>query len=106
MSKKYVPSGYQILEIDVSDKTSGNSYAPSTKDEEILLESLKKIENNEKVKPILLVINDGGDLSSGFVNIDYSISQINLNIGACQTLFTYSFMYDDEEKFTYSFSEL
>lgn len=52
MSKKYVPSGYQIINIDVSDKTSGTAFTPETEDEKLLFELLS---GNVK-KPILLKI--------------------------------------------------
>lgn len=57
MSKKYVPSGYQIISLDVTDKTSGTAFTPETEDEKILHQILSsgKIE-----KPILLHIITGG----------------------------------------------
>ena len=67
MAKKYVPSGYQIINIDASDKTSGTPFTPETEDEKLLLKYLKsdKIE-----KPLLLhCISISGVTSNGFVNI-------------------------------------
>lgn len=81
MSKKYVPSGYQIINIDVSDKTSGTPFTPETEDEKLLYSILKSGENK---KPILLQIKTSGYLMSGFVVIDIlaeTISLVNGDIG-------------------------
>ena len=51
MGKKYTPSGYQIINIDVTDKTSGTAFTPETEDEKILHEILS---SGEIKKPILL----------------------------------------------------
>ena len=50
MSKKYVPSGYQIININVENKTSGNAFYPETDDEKLLEQLLV----NGCKKPILL----------------------------------------------------
>lgn len=73
MGKKYVPSGYQIININVENKTSGQGFAPETDDEKLLLELL---ENGVK-KPILinLVTSVAGEFF-GFATIYGS----NLNI--------------------------
>ena len=64
MAKKYVPSGYQIINIDCSDKTSETPFDPITEDEKLLF----KIINDKKFdKPILLnVIDSSGILWTGF----------------------------------------
>ena len=51
MGKKYTPSGYQIISIDVSDQTSGTAFTPETEDEKLLHEILS---SGEIKKPILL----------------------------------------------------
>lgn len=51
MAKKYVPSGYQIITIDMTNKTSGTAFTPETEDEKILHEILS---SGEISKPILL----------------------------------------------------
>lgn len=53
MSKKYVPSGYQIINLDLSDKTSGTPFTPETEDEKLLHEILSSIKLS---KPILIHI--------------------------------------------------
>ena len=50
MAKKYNPSGYQIINIDASQQTSGVAFTPETDDEKLLLSLM----NSEIVKPILL----------------------------------------------------
>lgn len=55
MAKKYQPSGYQIINLDLSDKTSGTPFTPETDDEKLLL---KLLENGVE-KPILLHIQTG-----------------------------------------------
>lgn len=74
MAKKYVPSGYQIISIDVSDKTSGTPFTPETEDEKLLHEILS---SGEIKKPILLnVVCDLGTLS-GF-GTQFNINDISL----------------------------
>lgn len=51
MAKKYQPSGYQIINLDLSGKTSGTGFAPETEDEKLLYSILRDTNN---VKPILL----------------------------------------------------
>lgn len=51
MGKKYTPSGYQIINIDVSARTSGIPFTPETEDEKLLHEILS---SGEIKKPILL----------------------------------------------------
>lgn len=56
MGKKYVPSGYQIIEIDVTGKTNGQTkWSPSTEDEKILFDLLSK---PLITKPILIHLID------------------------------------------------
>ena len=54
MAKKYVPSGYQIININASDKTSGTPFDVETDDEKVLFDLLSK----EITKPILLYCVD------------------------------------------------
>ena len=54
MSKKYVPSGYQIINIDASDKTAGIPFDAVTEDEKLLLSFLQY----GSKKPILLELVD------------------------------------------------
>lgn len=65
MSKKYVPSGYQIIDLDLSAVTqSGDSVTPTTEDEKILANILN---NGTMNKPILLRIHNlGGFELCGF----------------------------------------
>ena len=58
MSKKYEPSGYQIIKLDLSAKTSGTAFSVATDDEKLLC----SIINDGIKKPILLsVIDTAGD---------------------------------------------
>lgn len=79
MSKKYVPSGYQIISIDVSDKTSGTPFSPETEDEKLLYEILL---SDEIKKPILLDIKSSGYHLVGFANIDIRSTQVCITYGA------------------------
>lgn len=51
MSKKYAPSGYQIINLDFSDKTSNVGFVPETEDEKLVMDILK---NEHYNKPILI----------------------------------------------------
>ena len=51
MAKKYQPSGYYIINLDLSDKTSGTPFTPETDDEKLLFNILSNAIIN---KPILL----------------------------------------------------
>ena len=84
MSKKYVPSGYQIINLDVSDKTSGIPFTPETEDEKILHEILS---SGKLSKPILLHIITGAPYEiTGFaVKTDNSISLTFGNVGSSIT---------------------
>lgn len=79
--KKYTPSGYQIINIDVSDKTSGTPFTPETEDEKLLhsLLSSGKLEP----KPILLTVYGGenGYYMSGFGVINPIDKSITLTYG-------------------------
>lgn len=67
MAKKYVPSGYQIINIDLTGKTSGIAFDPVTEDEKMLYDLLVKSEEKTTLpnKPILLRVPDV--LLMGFV---------------------------------------
>ena len=85
--KKYVPSGYQIINIDLTGRISNTAWEPSTEDEKILFDLLKRNGKGKIVKPILLyeksnkisgfpiLINELCSLSSG-----YAGSQVVLEI--------------------------
>lgn len=66
MAKKYVPSGYQIINIDVTGLIDGDEL-PVNEDTEILKELFESGKIHEK--PILLCLDNGGGLHSGFVNV-------------------------------------
>ena len=58
MSKKYVPSGYQIINLNLSAQTSGTAFSVGTDDEKLLCDIL----NSGIKKPILLsIIDTSGD---------------------------------------------
>ena len=73
MSKKYVPSGYQIIDIILpSDFSSGDIITASTEDEKLLVSMLVESNNNPRVnnfKPILLKITTPQVTTAGFVSI-------------------------------------
>lgn len=54
MAKKYSPSGYQIINLDLSDKTKNVAFTPETDDEKLLYELINK--RSDKI--ILLKVND------------------------------------------------
>lgn len=60
MGKKYVPSGYQIIRLDLIED-DGNLIVADSDDKKLLIEIRKEsiIDNNqEPLKPVLLDIND------------------------------------------------
>ena len=78
MAKKYIPSGYQIISIDVSDKTNGTPFTPETEDEKLLYEIL----SSDKIKkPILLDFKTSGYHFIGFPNIEIGSKQLILTYG-------------------------
>ena len=79
MAKKYVPSGYQIINLNVEDKSSGVAFTPETDDEKLLL---KILESRECKKPILLHIKTSSYDLTGIAVFDTStISLLSGNIG-------------------------
>ena len=63
MAKKYVPSGYQIIEIDLTNRTSGTGFTPETQDEKVLYDLL--VSNDKIRKPILIhILNSGADITT------------------------------------------
>ena len=82
MAKKYIPSGYQIISIDVSDKSSGTGFTPETEDEKILYEILS---SSKFTKPILLDIDTGAYHYIGFAIIDSDNDKICLRFGELGT---------------------
>ena len=103
MAKKYIPSGYQIIDIIIPvDVSSGDTVTPETEDEKLLYDLLVKSGNKEKTKPVLLNITlgvDGNAHISGFGSIyDSSLTvyagneiyfQFNENNGGIQYNFSY-----------------
>ena len=74
MGKKYSPSGYTIITIDVKDKTSGTPFTPETDDEKLLYNLLI---NPSIRKPILLTVLNApeGNYFTGFGTIvEYAIT--------------------------------
>ena len=70
MAKKYVPSGYQIINIDCSDKTSGTPFDPVTEDEILLCKILYDVTSEGINKPILLkCIDTDQNMWCGFPSI-------------------------------------
>lgn len=67
MSKKYVPSGYQIINLEYPDIVSGTPLekTPETEDEKILHKILSEDKFN---KPILINILCGDETFSQFAN--------------------------------------
>ena len=55
MAKKYVPSGYQIINIDISGKAQNDTWLPRNEDEKTLLNYVK----NDVLKPLLIRIHYG-----------------------------------------------
>lgn len=55
MSKKYSPSGYQIIHLDCVGRTSSTPFTPETEDEKLLLQILKEPLMKDR-KPILLYL--------------------------------------------------
>ena len=64
MGKKYVPSGYQIIDLDVTGLVDGDEL-PINEDSE----TLKELFKNKQIlnKPILLHLKRGGSVHMGFV---------------------------------------
>ena len=62
--KKYVPSGYQIINLDISTQTSGTPFAPETEDEKLLHKLLSL--PLEEQKPILLKLKSPDVIFIGF----------------------------------------
>lgn len=104
MSKKYEPSGYQMILVDVSSKISGNSYSPSTEDEEILLKLLTELHEGKMIKPVLLTVKESTRTNRGFAQI--TGTQISLLVGDGTANITFKFSYDDVDVFDYDAPEL
>ena len=68
MSKKYSPSGYQIIHLDCVGRTSSTPFTPETEDEKLLLQILKEPLMKDR-KPILIkCIDTSGDVWMAFAN--------------------------------------
>lgn len=87
--KKYVPSGYQIINIDLTDKTSGTAFTPETEDEQELSKLLTKHSNKEIIKPVLLTVilnslrmTGFGVVTGGLIALTYGYtgSQVDLEL--------------------------
>lgn len=81
MVKKYQPSGYQIINLNLTGKTNGTPFDAETEDEKILLDILLKMSHQEiPTKPILINIVLSGYMFLGFpimtqqgINLSYVI---------------------------------
>lgn len=89
--KKYVPSGYQIINIDLTGKTSGTPFTPETEDEKLLHEILS---SGELKKPILLDITTSSYHVVGFV-VYYG--DISITFGAVGSSVTEEISLDDDK---------
>ena len=58
MAKKYVPSGYQIINIIIKDDGEGNLIVEDSEDKQLLVKLLSPIELQPNVKPILIRLED------------------------------------------------
>lgn len=58
MAKKYQPSGYYIINIDASDKSSGTPFTPETEDEKLLHNLLWNISQDKVILLKVLDMND------------------------------------------------
>ena len=79
MSKKLQPSGYQIINIDVSTQTSGTPFDPVTDDEKLLLDILSSGKIN---KPILLQIKTSSYNVIGLSVIELENESISIQFGS------------------------
>ena len=87
MSKKYVPSGYQIINLDLMDKTVQVPFEPTTEDEKILWNILHKGNTVLPSKPILLGVKTAYLRFLGFGTIaDSSITLISGLIGSSTSI--------------------
>ena len=82
MGKKYTPSGYQIIKLDVTDMDLSQAFTPRNEDEELLLKCLLK---NSFKKPILLHYDSDNYSLCGFVTsligeIDLMLPNLSLKI--------------------------
>lgn len=103
MAKKYQPSGYQIIVIDVSDKINQTPFTPETDDEKLLHNLLQK-SSSKDIKPILLSIKgtSNGNVM-GFTSINDS-NTCFLYTEKIGSLACYSF-YLDSDKLVYEYTE-
>ena len=58
MSKKYYPSGYQIIELIVKSGEDAENLSINTEDRKILLDLLKDTVNHSHKKPVLIIFDD------------------------------------------------
>lgn len=68
MSKKYVPSGYQIINLNMYGKTSGTAFSVETEDEKLLLKLIST--GDLYKKPVLLEIESANAHILGFAVIE------------------------------------
>ena len=100
MAKKYVPSGYQIINLDLTGKTSGTPFTPETEDEKLLHQILSsgKIE-----KPILIhLITSGYEFHS--FGLVVSKNELQIISGAVGSLVSES-IYPSADKLVWTETE-
>lgn len=98
--KKYVPSGYQIINIDLTGKQSGSSWEPSTEDEKILFDLLTRNNNGEIVKPILLY--EKMHKMSGLAILSNNVCSLSIGFTGSQVVLT---IYTALEKIGFTYQE-
>ena len=86
MAKKYQPSGYQIIVLDMNNQVSATPFTPQTEDEKILYDLLIDEKNN---KPILLDIKTPSPYHFiGFATKETDSHMITLHYGSVGGLIT------------------
>ena len=109
MGKKYVPSGYQIIEIDINRLDGNNVLPKETEDEKVLYDLF--INKKLYQKPILLrILNDGEILLNGFA-VAYNVNTLFLTAvyvkeSALDTAQTVSIYMNDQNIITVKYSEI
>ena len=110
MSKKYYPSGYQIIEID-TDKVDGHSYLEVTPDVKTLLHLFKTKQIGRK--PLLFHIIGGGTDYTLWGKIDAHNNDIYIEEVVYEPDFSVTsgwqislHYYEEDEKIQYTIVEL
>ena len=98
--KKYVPSGYQIINLDCSALTSGDEI-PSSTDSDLLKEIL--LAETKIHKPILLTVKTPNGYMNG-IGVHYQ-NYISLTMGNVGSSVTVSIFIDGDGKLIYQYDE-